>query len=98
MVEAMARGTPVIAVRGGAGEEVLLYGQTGYICDPLDEMAEAVARVGRIDRATCRRHVKRHFSPAKMIARYEAVYRGLLAELPCPKALHSSASTLRAVD
>lgn len=74
LTESLACGTPVVALRGGAVEEVLRQGETGYICDNLDEMVAAVRRIKSIDRAACRRRVERLFTAEIMAERYEAVY------------------------
>jgi glycosyltransferase involved in cell wall biosynthesis len=78
MVEAMATGTPVIAWRGGSVAEVVRDGETGFICDSMAEMVEAVARVPEISRAACREHVEERFSGAAMAEAYERVYRELI--------------------
>ena len=75
-VEAMATGTPVIAFRRGAAEEVINHGATGFIAAPGD-IAQAAAFVDRlpdISRAHCRSHVAAHFSLERMIDGYEEVY------------------------
>jgi glycosyltransferase involved in cell wall biosynthesis len=74
MVEAMATGTPVIAYRAGSVPEVVVDGVTGFICDTVHGMVEAVGRVAQLDRAASRRHVEQRFTPAVMAAGYEAVY------------------------
>lgn len=79
MTESLACGTPVIALRGGSVEEVLVDGVTGFICDSLEEMAEAVSQVERIDRRACRAHVEAKFSAAAMADGYEAIYERVLA-------------------
>jgi glycosyltransferase involved in cell wall biosynthesis len=79
MTEAMASGTPVIALRDGAVPEVLDEGVTGFICDDLDEMVAAVDRVPEIDPFVCRRVVEERFSVARMTEAYEAVYQRVLA-------------------
>lgn len=78
MVEAMATGTPVIATSVGSVAEVVVDGVTGILCRSFREMAEAVERVGSINRHACRAHVERHFSPEVMAAGYESVYRRLV--------------------
>lgn len=80
MIESMAAGTPVIARRRGAVEEVLIDGVTGFICETDDEMVEAIGRVAQIDRARCRQHVEQHFSAEIMTDGYEAVYERLLED------------------
>ncbi|HEU4793236.1 MAG TPA: glycosyltransferase family 4 protein [Nitrolancea sp.] len=74
MVEAMACGVPVIGLRYGAVPEVIIDGQTGFICDSVDEMVASVKRLREIDRATCRRHVEANFSARTMTDGYEAAY------------------------
>jgi glycosyltransferase involved in cell wall biosynthesis len=79
MIEAMACGTPVVARGCGAVPEVVVSGRTGYVVDTLDELVDAVKRVGNLDRAECRRHVEEHFTVERMADDYEAIYRRLLA-------------------
>jgi glycosyltransferase involved in cell wall biosynthesis len=76
MIESMAAGTPVIALRRGSVPEIIVDGVTGFICDELDDMVEAVARIGEIDPAACRRRAA-DFSNAAMCAGYERVYEEL---------------------
>ncbi len=75
MVEAMASGTPVVALRNGSVPEVVDDGVTGFVCDDVDGMVAAVARLGEIDPYICRRAVEDRFSVAAMTAAYEALYR-----------------------
>jgi len=79
MIEAMATGTPVIALRNGSVPEVIQDGQTGFVVENVDEMVAAVARVTEIDPAACRRHVERRFHIDRLLDRYEAIYRRLVA-------------------
>ncbi len=77
MVEAMATGTPVIAYQAGSVPEVVVDGETGFVCETFGAMLEAVPRIGEIDRRACRAHVERHFSAAAMADGYERVYQVL---------------------
>jgi UDP-glucose:tetrahydrobiopterin glucosyltransferase len=79
-VEAMATGTPVIAYRRGAAEEVIRHGETGFLVEP-GERSHAAALVDDlfdIPRAHCRAHVETHFSLERMINAYEQVYRSVI--------------------
>ncbi|HEV8638900.1 MAG TPA: glycosyltransferase family 4 protein [Chloroflexota bacterium] len=78
MPEALACGTPVIALRHGSVPEVLAHGQTGFVCDDEDGMVEAIGRLGELDRAHCRAEAERRFSPSAMAAAYERVYEQLV--------------------
>jgi hypothetical protein len=73
MIESMAAGTPVIALRRGSVPEVVVDGVTGFICDDVEDMRRAVAHVGEIDPDDCRAHARR-FSDDTMRAGYENVY------------------------
>ncbi len=85
MVEALACGTPVLALRGGSVTEVLRDGITGFICDTEDELVTAVGQVGGLDRWTCRREAERRFSPAAMARAYERVYERMIGTAGPPK-------------
>src|SRR6266581_149687 len=79
-VEAMATGTPVIAFRRGAAEEVIRHGETGFLVE-AGERAHAAALVDDlydIPRAHCRAHVEAHFGLERMLDAYERVYISLI--------------------
>ena len=78
LLEAMACGTPVLTFNRGGVSEVIVDGQTGFIVDSPDEMAEAVGKVDQIDPARCRRHVEQHFSSQAMGLKYLELYKRLL--------------------
>ncbi|MDG4804932.1 glycosyltransferase family 4 protein [Micromonospora sp. WMMD980] len=79
MVEAMATGTPVVALRRGAVPELVRPGLTGLVCDRTEELAAALRAVADLDPADCITHVARNFSVERMAADHEAVYRAFLA-------------------
>ena len=80
MIESMASGTPVIAMRLGSTQEVINHGVTGFLCQTVEECVAAVDRISAIDRRACRLHVEQHFSVERMTSGYEAVYQALMAE------------------
>ncbi len=79
VIEAMACGTPVVAMRRGAAPELILPGQTGVIVDHPGELAGAIHEARRLDPWICRKHVKQNFTTDLMAAGYEAVYRRAIA-------------------
>jgi glycosyltransferase involved in cell wall biosynthesis len=78
MAEAQACGTPVITFRRGAAPEIVHDGETGFVVDTTDEMAEAVGRIREIDPAACRKNVERRFDAPTMASNYLEVYRRIL--------------------
>lgn len=77
MVEAMACGTPVLALCDGSVPEIISDGKTGAICRNEEELIGATRRIADFDRAACRTEVEKRFSPAAMARGYERVYRKL---------------------
>jgi glycosyltransferase involved in cell wall biosynthesis len=90
MTEAMASGTPVVALRRGSVPEVVVHGVTGYICDDVEEFPAAIEACGDLDPAACRQHVIDRFSPAVMAERYERLYRAAASGVPGPEATAAS--------
>jgi glycosyltransferase involved in cell wall biosynthesis len=78
MIEAMACGTPVLAFRGGAVEEIVRDGVSGWICADIDEMAARIATMS-IGPESCRAWVVERFSCERMVDGYLAIYRRALS-------------------
>ncbi|MGI8960850.1 MAG: glycosyltransferase family 4 protein [Bryobacteraceae bacterium] len=78
--EALACGTPVISFRRGGMPEGIEHGRTGFLCDDVAGMVEAVSRLGEIDRANCRAEAERRFSDEVIVSEYERLYLRLLRD------------------
>lgn len=82
MIESLACGTPVLAFPEGAAPEVIEHGRTGFLCRDEEDMAEAVAQVGRIDRQACRRTVETTFSSQRMVDEHIELFEAVVARRP----------------
>jgi glycosyltransferase involved in cell wall biosynthesis len=78
MIEALACGTPVVALRRGSVPEVVIDGLTGIVCDDLSELPAALHEVDTIDPELCRKDVVDRFRPEVMAAGYEIAYRSVM--------------------
>ncbi len=78
MVEAMACGTPVVALRAGSVPEVVADGRSGIICDSPDELPLGIDKAMQLRPADCRDHVARRFDLSQMARGYEHVYRQVM--------------------
>ncbi len=78
VIEAMACGTPVIAIDRGSMPELIDHGVTGFLVNSVDEAIAAVARLPEIDRAACRAAVAERFSVERMADRYIALYETII--------------------
>lgn len=72
--EALLCGTPVIAFRRGGVPEGIDPGRTGFVCDTIEEMTAAVARLPTIDRRKCRLEGERRFGTNVIADEYERLY------------------------
>jgi glycosyltransferase involved in cell wall biosynthesis len=77
MIEAMACGTPVIALPGGAVAEVVKNGVSGYICSGVNDMVQRVQNID-LDPQQIRRYAEEHFSVARMADDYLRLYNQIL--------------------
>jgi glycosyltransferase involved in cell wall biosynthesis len=91
MIEAMACGTPVIALSGGSVDEVVRAGVSGWVCADVEEMARRAAHPD-VSPRSCRQEAETRFSVERMAADYEAIYeaavmtRSLSEHMPQPAA------------
>ncbi len=95
MVESMACGTPVIALRRGSVPEIVIDGQTGFVVKTLTEMRRAVERIDSIDRHACRAHVLDRFSTQTMVSGYEAAFRKIIRNQVSSRLSRKISSTLK---
>jgi glycosyltransferase involved in cell wall biosynthesis len=79
MAEAMACGTPVVALNEGSVPEVVDTGVTGFVCDKLKDMAAALERLEEIDAQACRKRVETCFSTDAMVSGYESAFKEVIA-------------------
>ena len=82
MIEAMACGTPVVALRGGSVPEVVVDGVTGFICESPSELPAALEKARELDPAACRHHVATNFSADGLARGYAEAYRAAIAATP----------------
>jgi glycosyltransferase involved in cell wall biosynthesis len=79
MIEAMACGTPVIALNRGSVAEVIEPGISGFIVDTVDQAVATVERVASLDRAKVRAAFERRFTADRMARDYFDIYQTLAA-------------------
>lgn len=78
MIEALASGTPVIALDNGAVSEVLKEGKTGFIVKDEILFDEAMRKVDQISREDCRKDAEENFDILSMAKNYEKVFNSLI--------------------
>jgi len=78
MIEAMACGTPVIAMRRGSVPEVVDDAVTGFIVDTEEEAIAAVRRLPGLDRERVRRRFEARFTGRRMAMDYVRLYQRLV--------------------
>lgn len=77
-IEALACGTPVIAMARGALPEIIEHGVNGFLVNNERELRKFMKRVDEIDPVACRKSVERNFSAPKMAKKYLAHYQTIL--------------------
>jgi glycosyltransferase involved in cell wall biosynthesis len=78
-LEAMACGTPVVALARGSLPEIIEPGLTGYLAQNEKEIPELVNMALKLDRAAIRERVKKRFDMSVVAEKYYQLYSKLAA-------------------
>ncbi len=78
VIEALACGTPVIAMNRGAMPEIIEHGVNGFLAKSVPEFRKYMQRIGEIDPARCRQTVEELFSTPIMAREYLNRYHQIL--------------------
>jgi Glycosyltransferase len=78
VIEAMASGTPVIAMRRGSMPELIDHGRSGFLVDDLPQAIAAIHLVPALDRRAISAAAGRLFSAERMARQYLDLYRKIL--------------------
>jgi len=78
MIEAMACGTPVLALPGGSVPEVVEDGISGYVCGSVEQMAAYARDIESLIRPdNVRRYAEEYFSTERMASQYARLYESV---------------------
>lgn len=81
MIEALACGTPVVAMNRGSVPEIIEHGVNGFVANSVSEFKKYMQRVDEISPSACRESVEKRFSHEVMAKNYLDRYREVLARV-----------------
>jgi glycosyltransferase involved in cell wall biosynthesis len=83
MIEAMACGTPVLALPGGSVKEIVSDGISGCVCRSVGEMVGCAREIESwIRPVAIRRYAEQHFSMERMAGEYSRLYGAIHRPTP----------------
>ena len=79
VIEALACGTPVVALHKGSMPEIIDSGTTGFVVDSLDEVLETLGDIPTINREDCRESILQRFTEDIMVDKYAVLFERLVS-------------------
>jgi glycosyltransferase involved in cell wall biosynthesis len=74
LIEAMACGTPVIAMKEGAVDEVIENGINGFKVNSVEEMIASAMKINQINRKECRQRAEDSFNVNRIANKYLSLF------------------------
>lgn len=78
VIESLACGTPVIAYPHGGPKEIIKDGETGFLVENPDQMAEKIGKISSISRERCRESVAQRYTEEIVGEKYYALIEGMM--------------------
>ena len=72
-VEALASGTPVIALKTWGFSDIIQNGENGFLCENMEEVAKSIQKVNEIKSEACRESVQKYSTEVRSKA-YEQMF------------------------
>ena len=77
-IESLACGTPIISTNKGSQKELIINGETGFLCNNYDQLLEAIKNVDLLSEKSCRKDAEERFSYETYIDQTEKIYQSIL--------------------
>jgi glycosyltransferase involved in cell wall biosynthesis len=81
-IEANAYGKPVLALKNGGLNDIVVHGVNGFLADTPEKLREFVGKLDHCTHAACRRRVKKMFTDEIMTNNYLAIFEKVLEDNP----------------
>jgi glycosyltransferase involved in cell wall biosynthesis len=81
-VEANAYGKPVLALRNGGLNDIVVNGVNGFLAEKLEELKGYVEKIDQCTPEACRKRVEKMFSDEVMTNNYLRLFEKVLKEHP----------------
>lgn len=78
VIEALSCGTPVLTFNHGAMPELIHHGETGFLCNTIDELCNSVNNVDKINTLMCRNDAVKRFDYEVMAKEYIKLYEEII--------------------
>lgn len=79
VIEALASGTPVVALNKGSMPEIIESGKTGFVVNSLDEVLEKLGDIPTINREDCRAAASERFTEDIMVDNYAKLFEQIVS-------------------
>lgn len=77
-IESLSCGTPIITFNHGSMPEIIKHNETGFLCNNIKEMKNAIEIIDKIDNKKCREDAIERFDRIPMVKRHVKIYEDVI--------------------